>query len=167
MIAVVDENDNVIGYENKEKCHLNDGILHRAFLLMFFNDKNELLLTKRSELKKLWPGFWDGSVASHARKNETYEEAAKRRLKEELGIKADVKKVLKFRYFAKYFGNAENEICALLICRHDGKINLNKKEISEGKFIELDELKENIIKEPEKFTPWLKIALNEFLKVKK
>ena len=65
QIVIVDEHDRVLGEEDKEKCHDGEGILHRAFLAMVFNRAGELLLTRRSGRKRLWPGFWDGSVASH------------------------------------------------------------------------------------------------------
>jgi len=50
-ILLVDENDKVIGKEEKMKCHKGKGILHRAFTAMVFNRKNELLLTKEVEIK--------------------------------------------------------------------------------------------------------------------
>jgi hypothetical protein len=81
QIIVVDEDDNVIGEEDKEKCHDGDGILHRAFLAMVFNRAGELLLTRRSMSKKLWPQYWDGTVASHTVRGEDYEQASRRRLK--------------------------------------------------------------------------------------
>ena len=47
-ISIVDENDNIIGTEEKMKCHDGGGILHRAFTLMVINSKGEFLLTKRA-----------------------------------------------------------------------------------------------------------------------
>ncbi len=79
-IVVVDDNDNLIGEEEKEKCHNGNGILHRGFLVMVFNRDGELFLTRRSEEKPLWPGYWDGTVASHVWRGEDYVHASRRRL---------------------------------------------------------------------------------------
>ena len=72
FVILVDGNDNPIGKEEKVKCHLPDGKLHRAFTALIFNKDGKLLLTKRSDSKMLWPGDWDGTVASHPREGETY-----------------------------------------------------------------------------------------------
>ena len=85
-LILVDESDNILGYETKVKAHEGIGILHRAFSLFIFNDKKELLIQKRSQDKPLWPMFWANSVCSHPRKGEEYDTAIHRRLKEELGI---------------------------------------------------------------------------------
>ena len=71
-VILVDNNDNPIGLEEKVKCHLPNGKLHRAFTALIFDNKGRLVLTKRSSSKMLWPGDWDGTVASHPRENETF-----------------------------------------------------------------------------------------------
>ena len=122
IILKVDGNDNVIGKIPKSIAHNGKGILHRAFLVIVFNNKNEILLAKRSNLKRLWPGFWDGTVASHQREGEDLEEAVRRRIKEEIGIRARrIKHLFKF-YYQSSFKNkgSEREIC------HVFKIKTNK-----------------------------------------
>ena len=61
LLILVDEKDNVLGYESKKECHEGQGLLHRAFSIFIFNDKNELLLQKRSlcfrTLKKKIPTY--------------------------------------------------------------------------------------------------------------
>ena len=118
-IVIVDEHDEVIGEEDKERCHDGEGILHRGFLCMVFNKTGELYLTRRSDSKKLWPGFWDGSSASHLHQGEDYVQASRRRLREELGIAAqDIEFAFKFRYKAVYRSiGIEHEICAVTIIR--------------------------------------------------
>ena len=85
-LILVDKYDNVLGYKSKAECHEGEGILHRAFSIFIFNDKNQLLLQKRSAKKLLWPLYWSNSCCSHPRKGENYETATHRRLKEELGL---------------------------------------------------------------------------------
>ena len=50
-VILVDQDDNPIGKEEKVKCHLPNGKLHRAFTALIFNGEGKLLLTKRSESK--------------------------------------------------------------------------------------------------------------------
>ena len=56
FVILVDGNDNPIGKEEKVKCHLPNGKLHRAFTALIYNKDGKLLLTQRSDSKMLWPG---------------------------------------------------------------------------------------------------------------
>jgi len=162
QILIVNKNDEVIGLDTKENCHLGNGILHRAITIFIFNDKNKILLTKRSVLKKLWPDFWDTSCSTHVRQDETHEQAGERRLKEELGFTCKLKSILKFQYQAKFKNiGSENEICALLIGNYTGDINPNPDEVSDYKWISVEQLKKEI-NSPD-ITPWLKIAFEKYL----
>src|SRR3989338_4905829 len=116
QILVVNENDEVIGLNTKENCHAGQGILHRAITIFVFNDKNEILLTKRSALKKLWPNFWDTSCSTHLRPGETNEQAGEKRLNEEIGFSFPLKPLLKFQYRINFKNiGSEYELCHLLI----------------------------------------------------
>ena len=64
-LVVVNKNDEKIGLEDKLKCHLGKGILHRAFSIFIFNNKNQLLIQKRNKLKLLWPLYWSNTCCSH------------------------------------------------------------------------------------------------------
>lgn len=61
-LILVDKNDNVLGYKNKNEAHEGNGILHRAFSIFIFNKNNQLLLQKRSDQKLLWPLFWSSTL---------------------------------------------------------------------------------------------------------
>ena len=160
-IVVVDEKDNFLREEDKLKCHKGDGILHRAFSAFIFNEKNELLIQKRSRLKQLWPLHWSNSCCSHPRKGESYDEAAERRVVEELGISCRLEMLYKFIYNARYKNiGSENELCAVFIGKCDNmKINADPKEIAEHKFIGIWELKKDIKENPDSYTPWFKMEL--------
>jgi len=165
-LIVVNSKDEIIGTETKESCHVNDGILHRAITIFIFNHKNEILLTKRSKNKKLWPDYWDTSCSTHVRQGETYEQAGERRLGEELGFTCKLKFIFKFQYQATFQNiGSENEICALLIGKYSGNIDPNSDEISAHKWIGVEQLKNEI--SDRNNSPWLKIAFNEYLKYSK
>jgi len=161
-VILVDQNDNPIGKEEKVKCHLPNGKLHRAFSALIFNDEGKLLLTKRSESKMLWPNDWDGTVASHPRESETYVSSAERRMPEEIGIGCKVSYVNKFEYHVPYKDiGSENEICGTLIGMIDSFDNsrLIKDEISDIKWINPDELKNELEQNRDAYCPWMAIAL--------
>ncbi len=161
-VILVDINDNPIGLEEKVKCHLPNGKLHRAFTALLFDNEGKLLLTKRSSSKMLWPGDWDGTVASHPRENETYVSSAERRMPEEIGIMCKFDYLFKFEYHVPYKDvGSENEICGTLIgiIENSTKFNLVKDEISETKWITPNELINELKKNPESYCPWMIIAL--------
>ena len=161
-VILVDENDNPIGKEEKVKCHLPNGKLHRAFTALIFNNEGKLLLTKRSDEKMLWPGYWDGTVASHPRESETYVSSAERRMPEEIGISCKMNYVNKFEYHVPYKDiGSENEICGTLIGTIDSfdESSLIKDEISEIKWISSDELKNELQQNRDAYCPWMILAL--------
>ena len=161
-VILVDQNDNPIGKEEKVKCHLPNGKLHRAFTALIFNGEGKLLLTKRSDKKMLWPSYWDGTIASHPRESETYVSSAERRMPEEIGIDCKMNYMNKFEYHVPYKDiGSENEICGTLIGIVDDfdETCLIKDEISEIKWIDPDELKNELQQNMDVYCPWMVIAL--------
>jgi len=161
-VVLVDEKDNKIGLEEKVKCHLPNGKLHRAFTALLFDANGKLVVTKRSSSKMLWPGDWDGTFASHPRETETYVTSAERRVPEELGILCKMDYLMKFEYHIPYKDiGSENEICGTLIGLVDNLSNLKiiENEISEVRYISANELKQDLKENPEIYCPWMLIAL--------
>ena len=164
-LILVDKNDNPIGTEEKVKCHLPKGILHRAFTALLFDKNGRLVLTRRAKEKMLWPGDWDGTVASHPRESETYVSSAERRMPEELGIECKLDYLFKFEYHVPYKDvGSENEVCGTLIGLVDESTSFKKieGEIDEIKWISAEELLSELKSKPEIYCPWMIIAL-EFL----
>ena len=161
-VVLVDQDDNPIGMEEKVRCHLPDGKLHRAFTALIFDPDGNVLLAKRSKEKMLWPGDWDGTIASHPRETETYMESAERRIPEELGISCSMDYMIKFEYHVPYRDvGSENEICGTLIGIIDGQTELSpiEEEIAETRWISAEELAVELEKSPENYCPWMLIAL--------
>ncbi len=149
LLLLVDERDRVIGRDTKRACHTGRGRRHRAFLVMIYNRKGELLLARRSPDKWLWPGIWDGTVAGHVEEGETYASAARRRVFEETGIRPRLRRTDKFAYTARWKGDGENEMCAIFTATAD-ELRPDPKEIDRCK----------CEKRPRgRITPWLRIAL--------
>jgi len=153
-VILVDENDIPIGTEEKVKCHLPDGKLHRAFTALLFDKNGRLVLTRRAKEKMLWPEDWDGTFASHPRESETYVSSGERRMPEELGIEGKLDYLHKFEYHVPYKNvGSENEICGTLIGVIDESTELKKieGEIDEIKWISAMELLSEIKTNPKNF----------------
>ncbi len=85
MFPVVDESDRVIRAAPRGEVHGNN-LRHRAVHILLFNPQNEVFLQKRSRWKDRHPLVWDSSAAGHVDAGEDYDQAARRELKEELGL---------------------------------------------------------------------------------
>ena len=163
FVILVDENDNPIGTEEKVKCHLPNGKLHRAFTALLFDKNGRLVLTRRAKGKMLWPEDWDGTFASHPRESETYVSSGERRMPEELGIKGRLDYLHKFEYHVPYKDvGSENEICGTLIgvIDEDTELKEIEGEIDEIKWISAEELISEIKINPKIYCPWMLIALD-------
>jgi len=162
-LVLVDPHNAVIGTASKDLCHDGEGILHRAFSIFVFNDKMELLLQKRATEKRLWPGFWSNSCCSHPGLNESMISATTRRLDQELGISgSQISELYRFEYQASYLDlGSENELCSVLICRSDDDLAINREEVSSIRWVNMSDLSVEIEKQPEQFTPWFKLEVNQ------
>lgn len=161
-LILVDENDREIGTQTKSACHAGDGLLHRAFSVLLFNGRGELLLQQRSELKPLWPEYWSNSCCSHPRVGESVPDAAQRRLREELGISCELQVLYKFVYRAS-FGEVgtEHECCWVLFGYSDDEVDVDPDEIADYRWVAPDELTREIAEYPDRFTPWFKLEWQE------
>ena len=161
QVILVDKNNRKIGVEEKIKAH-KQGKRHRAFSIFVFNSKKELLIQQRAKTKYHSGGLWTNTVCSHPRPNETYQQAVHRRLKEEMGFDCKLKKLFCFIYNTGFQNSLiENEYDCVFIGKFDGEIKPNLKEIMNYKWISIKELKIDIIKNPNKYTVWLKIAFKK------
>lgn len=160
QIIAVDKFDKEIGPIEKMEAHYK-GVLHRAFSILVFNSKNELLLQKRAEKKYHTPGLWTNTCCSHPRYGEKLEDAIYRRLREEMGFTCDLKEIFSFVYDVKFEDNLfENEYDHVFIGTYDGEVVVNKDEVDDFKWVNIDEIREDIANRPEVYTYWFKYLFN-------
>lgn len=154
-LILVDEDDKILGYESKARCHDGAGLRHRAFSVFLFNPKGQVLIHKRAKEKRLWGDYWSNSCCSHPRRGEQMEEAAKRRVKEELGAESAPKELYKFEYQAS-FGEAgsEWELCSVLIGGCDGSLQVDPAEVADYEWMTLEEVDALVEKQSRPLTPW-------------
>ena len=163
-VILVDENNNQIGLEEKILAHKKN-LLHRAFSIFIFNDSFEILLQKRAPNKYHSGNLWTNTCCSHPLEKLSLVESAKKRLVEEMGIKANLNEVFSFIYQAK-FGNglSEYEYDHVLFGISNNQPILNPDEAIDYKWIKISDLKAQIEKNPGNFTVWLQIMINNYFK---
>jgi isopentenyl-diphosphate delta-isomerase len=157
-LILVDADDVEQGYLSKAECHDGAGLLHRAFSVFLFNDTGELLLQKRSQTKRLWPGYWSNTCCSHPRRGETLQVATQRRLLDELRVEATLQFVYKFEYQAT-FGEAgsENELCHVYLGRISSSVTPNANEVDAIRYLSAAAMDDELAARPGDFTPWFKL----------
>jgi isopentenyl-diphosphate delta-isomerase len=158
-LILVDEADREVGHLSKAKCHDGQGVLHRAFSLLVFNEGGELLLQQRSRAKRLWPLYWSNSCCSHPRRAESMETAIYRRLYEELGLRCPLQFLFKFQYQAQFeSAGSEQELCSVFIGRSRDPVRSDPNEIQALRWIHPDQLQAELAgSEADKFTPWFRL----------
>jgi isopentenyl-diphosphate Delta-isomerase len=157
-LILVDEADREVGHLSKVKCHDGQGVLHRAFSLLIFNDAGELLLQQRAPSKRLWPRYWSNSCCSHPRRAESMETAIHRRLYEELGLRCPLQFLFKFQYQAQFeAAGSEQELCSVFIGRSGDPVRTDPREIMAWRWILPEALQAELAAEADKFTPWFKM----------
>lgn len=164
-VIYVDEHDNEIGHGSIQKA-VAEGIIRRVSVAILLNNNNEMLLQKRGE-NVAFPGLWNESTSGHVDVGETYEEAIRREMKEEMNIEeADI--VHTDTLFDEGKGSAEFGIrrafVALFIGSYNGTVVPNPEEVAAYQWVEIDTLRRWIEKNPEEFAPGALRTLPFFLK---
>lgn len=159
QVVLVDPEDRVLGTAPKMLAH-EQGLLHRAFSVFIFHDTEkgrDFLLQKRHPQKYHCGGLWTNACCSHPRLNEAVMIAAHRRLQEELRINLPLKAVGQFQYCAHFEnGLTEHELDHVFVGSYDAKkmIVPDPLEISELRWVQVDDLLTDLNKCPTRYTPW-------------
>ena len=148
---LVDNEDNAVGSMSKLESHYMEGRLHRAFSVLLFNSKDELLVQKRASSKITFPSVWANSCCSHplmlGGTEESVVDAAIRKMEQELGIPSsissdwDYNPVGRFMYSSRWDSEwVEREIDHVLLVRADVEVAPNPNEIGAHEWVDMDEL---------------------------
>ncbi|WP_452222397.1 isopentenyl-diphosphate Delta-isomerase [Lacinutrix salivirga] len=161
-VILVNEKDEQIGLMPKMEAH-EKALLHRAFSVFVFNSKNELMLQQRALTKYHSPGLWTNTCCSHQRDGESNLEAGKRRLNEEMGFITPLKETTSFIYKAPFDnGLTEHEYDHIMIGYYENEPIINTEEVASWKWMPLEDVKKDIITNPEEYTAWFKIIFDKF-----
>jgi isopentenyl-diphosphate delta-isomerase len=162
-VIIVNEQDEWLGTMKKLQAH-TAGVLHRAVSVFVLNDKNELLLQQRAQDKYHSGGLWSNTCCSHPMPDESTLTAAHRRLQEEMGFDCPLEAGFNLRYKADVgTGLTENEYDHIYTGYYNGSINMNPEEVKAYKYMSIDTLEKDMKAAPALYTPWLHLALPEFI----
>jgi 16S rRNA (adenine1518-N6/adenine1519-N6)-dimethyltransferase len=148
MFPVVDEDDHVIRSAPRGEVHGNN-LRHRAVHILLFNPQNEVYLQKRSRWKDRHPLVWDSSAAGHVDAGEEYDEAARRELREELGLETALRPLVRLPA-SKRTGQ---EFIWLYTGVWDAPITFDPVEIEAGEYFPPDTVSAWIASRPGDFAP--------------
>ena len=157
-VILIDEHDDMIGVIDKMEAHKR-GLLHRAFSIFIFNSKGEMLLQQRAFTKYHSGGLWTNACCSHPMPGEKTQDAAQRRLMEEMGFETTIEKIFDFTYKADFHnGLTEHEFDHVFAGEYEGELNINPGEVNDFVYKGVSAIKNEMQTDPQKFTAWFHIA---------
>lgn len=157
LLAVVDEHDLIVDHLPRHKIHAL-GLRHRAVHIMVFNDRQQLLLQKRSMKKDLNKGLWDSSAAGHVDQGESYDSCATRELQEELNVIADLTALFKLTPTPAL----GMEFIQVYRCRHNGPFQFAVDEIDEVCWLDQVEIDKRVDRNEATLTETFKIIWRRY-----
>ncbi len=163
-VILVDEQDRQIGLADKLQAH-EEGLLHRAFSVIVFNEHGDILLQQRALHKYHSAGLWTNACCSHPRDGEAVIDAAHRRLSEEMGFDCDLTPIDVLHYTTPPLdtGLIENEMLHLLAGLWTSQdIAFDPSEVNAVRWVSPDELKKAVDDAPESYSYWFKLYLQRF-----
>ena len=199
---IINYNDEVLGADNKYNVHKfvsgqPKGVCHRAFSVMLFDAEGKLLLQQRAAEKITFPRVWTNTACSHPLYGQTPTEvddaitsarepigvkrAAVRKLRHELGTKADALKPEQFKYMGRvhYWAadtvtwgeNApwgEHEIDYLLLCQlkpgQTLELEPHPDEVMDTAWVTPTELKKQMADIDLLWSPWFRVIARELVR---
>ena len=164
QVVLVDKEDNKKDLKEKIQAH-KDGDLHRAFSVFIFNENEELLLQQRAEEKYHSGGLWSNTCCSHPRYEKSILKEGEKRLNEELGIESpELSHLFSFRYKTELENEIiEHELDHVLAGKKASfEFDPDPKEVQGYQWKTLNEVGDEIKKQPNKFTSWFKIIMNDY-----
>lgn len=162
QVILVNEYDKQIGLMPKLEAH-EKAVLHRAFSVFVFNNKNELMLQQRALNKYHSPGLWTNTCCSHQRDGESNLQAGIRRLQEEMGFVTPLKETISFIYKAPFDnGLTEHELDHIMVGSYEDAPIINPDEVADWKWMPIEDVKQDIDDNPQLYTAWFKIIFEKF-----
>lgn len=138
---IVDEEGHTLGSITRSEAHSGTHVLHPVVHLHLFNSQGELYLQRRPLWKDIQPGRWDTACGGHIAYGETPEEALKREVFEELGIR-DFEPVALGHY--AFESKRESELVYVNKAVYDGQVNPSQEELDGGRFWSRQEIADAI-----------------------
>lgn len=163
-VILVDTLDRPVGAGDKLEVH-REGQLHRAFSILIFNARGDLLLQRRAEGKYHFAGCWSNSCCGHPRPGEPTYRAALRRLGEELGLQAPLTEDARLVYRAvdPDSGLTEHEYLHVFRGRFVGEPRPDPDEVGAWRWMSVPGVRRALARSPGLFTPWFALLVAQVL----
>lgn len=157
LVVLLDEQGEAIGTTPKRDVHHADTPLHLAFSCYLFDDTGRLLMTRRALHKPTWPGAWTNSVCGHPAPGEPIEDAVRRRVLDEVGVRAEGVRLMLpgFRYRAVMpNGVVENEMCPVFVASSRDEVAPNPDEVDDAAWVDWSEFRAGVLDGSREISPW-------------
>jgi isopentenyl-diphosphate delta-isomerase len=158
QVILVDTQDEQVGTMEKQEAHIT-GLLHRAVSVFVFNTQGQLLLQQRAAGKYHSALQWTNTCCSHPLPGEEVQDAATRRLQEEMGFQAPLRKAFSFIYQTSFDnGLTEHEFDHVFVGTYDGPVFPDAAEVAQYSYVKPNQIEADIAAHPQHYTEWFKIA---------
>ncbi len=144
------------------------GLKHKA-VSVFVIRGSQILMQRRAMGKYHTPGLWANTCCTHPDWDEAPEDCARRRLQEELGITGLVPEHRQLLEYRADVGDGliEHEVVDVFVAhaKDDMPLAPNPDEVMDTAWIDHIDLVEQIRRQPDLFTPWVKIYMTDYADV--
>lgn len=167
MVVLLDDDGRPCGAAPKAEVHTSETPLHLAFSCWVVDALGQVLLTRRSGLKRTWPGSWTNAFCGHPAPGELIAEAVHRRARDELGTRVSepVAQLPDFRYRAVMDdGTVENEVCPVYVARLLAPPRPNPAEVADLRWLSYADLPAAVAATPSAYSPWMREQLGALLR---
>jgi isopentenyl-diphosphate Delta-isomerase len=157
LVVLLDERGEAIGTTPKRSVHHADTPLHLAFSCYLFDDSGRLLMTRRALHKPTWPGAWTNSVCGHPSPGEPIEDAVRRRVLDEVGVRAEGIRLMLpgFRYRAVMpNGVVENEMCPVFVASTSDDLAPDPDEVDDAAWVDWSLFRAGVLDGSREISPW-------------
>jgi isopentenyl-diphosphate delta-isomerase len=154
-VILVDARNRRIGSGEKLEVH-REGLRHRAFSIFLVDGRGAVVLQKRHPGKYHSGGLWANTCCGHPRPGEATIKGARRRLFEEVGVRAELTFAFRSRYSVRFDnGLSENEIVNVYCGPLTEELRPNPTEVVDLAFMPLERLAREAAREPGAYAYWL------------
>jgi len=161
QVVLLDDDGRAIGTADKRTVHGATTPRHLGFSCYGFDGAGRVLLTRRSRQKLTFPLVWTNTCCGHPAPGESPEDAARRRLDHELGVRPiDLRLVLPdFAYRASFQGVEEHELCPVMVCRIDDVPAARADEVEEWEWWPWTRLVDEAAAPGSTISPWARLQI--------
>lgn len=163
LVVLVDERGEDAGAMEKLRAH-QTGVLHRAVSVVVSDAAGRIILQQRASGKYHAARLWSNTCCGHPRPGEPPDEAAARRLREEMGLSCTLRHVATVRYRVQVGGLVEHEVDDVFTGVADGEPQPDPSEVMAWRALEPDALLRDLRASPERYTPWLPFVMEAVAK---